>query len=140
MKLIKKLWCMFMADDERGRFFRYAFVGCLNTVVGYAVYWAGIRLGLHFTLAMFFSQAAGTLHSYVWNRNFTFKSKTKDAAKTAKEMLRFFSVCALQYFVNIGITALFTGVLHFSEEIAGLFAILICTVVSYFGHKLWSFR
>ena len=68
--------------------FRFLFVGGLNTLVGYGVY--AILLFLHFNylVANSISTVIGVLHSYLWNRFFTFKSKEK----AGKEFMKFISV------------------------------------------------
>lgn len=129
-----------MADDAAGQFLRYAFVGVLNTIVGYGTYWVCIRFGLHFAFASLAGQILGTVNSYVWNKFFTFRSKTTSAKKSLAEMVRFCSVYAVQYGANVGLIALFVHAAGLSEEWAGFIAMALCTIISYVGHKFWSFK
>ncbi|HMM06120.1 MAG TPA: GtrA family protein [Clostridiales bacterium] len=135
-----KLYQKFMADDAGGQFLRYAFVGVLNTIVGYGTYWLCLRFGLHYAIASLAGQILGTANSYVWNKFFTFRSKTATAKKSLAEMVRFCSVYAAQYGANVGLIALFVHGIGLSEEWAGLIAMVLCTVISYVGHKFWSFK
>lgn len=139
LKKVKQLYRLFLSDTETGRFLRYAFVGGLNTIVGYGTYWILLQLGVHYILATAISSVIGTANSYIWNKKFAFRSKVKGAKKTFAEILRFCSVYAVQYLANIGLTTLFIQVFGMSAEIGGLISLLICTVISYIGHKYWSF-
>jgi len=126
---------------------RFLFVGCLNTVVGvgvtYLVYIAAgkpifkpavISAGLKFA-ATLAGQVVGTIHSYFWNKYFTFKSKEK----SKKEFLRFVLVYAVQYGINYGLTLLLSRFIN----VAWLYTIIvtfICTAVSFVGHNFFSFK
>jgi len=44
------------------------------------------------------------------------------------------------FFINLGILALLVEKYEIDERIAGLYALIIVTVISYFGHKFWSFK
>ena len=116
--------------------FRFLFVGGLNTLVGYGVY--AILLFLHFNylVANSISTVIGVLHSYLWNRFFTFKSKEK----AGKEFMKFISVYVVSYLMGMVSLYCFTGVLHLSPYIAGLINLVITTLISYFGHKYFSFN
>lgn len=140
MKKIKELYKLFLSDTTTGQFLRYVFVGGLNTVVGYSIYWILLQLGLNYILATAISTVLGTIHSYIWNKKFAFKSNTEGKKKTFAELLRFCSVYAVQYLLNIGLITLFIQYFGLSAEIGGLISLLFCTVISYLGHKFWSFK
>ena len=114
----------------------FLFVGVLNTIVGYGTYFIGIKCGLHFMVASAIGQTIGTVHSYIWNKFLTFQSKEKSLS----EIFRFVMVYVVQYLVNVNLIALFVKKAGLSDELAGLFATIICTAVSFFGHKFFSFR
>lgn len=132
IKNIKKV----LLDDKLGQLIRFGLVGALNTIVGYGTYWVGIQLGLNFILASVIGQILGTLNSYFWNKRFTFKSKKK----SRKEFIRFCAVYVLQYILNVSLIALGIDYYELSEELSGLFATIICTIISFAGHKYYSFR
>ena len=137
-RLIVKLY-----KDKRVRFL---LVGCLNTLVG-----TGTTLLVYFAMgyglfeqsnistmqtfiATIVGYAVGTVHSYLWNKFFTFKSKEKSFA----EFLRFVIVCVVQYVVNYGLTLLVKQFIdmHFVYTII---VTLLCMVISFIGHSLFSF-
>lgn len=132
-------------QDKRVRFL---IVGGLNTIVGIGVTWI---VYLCFGVSIFASQESmplhvivvgtlvgqivGTVHSYFWNKYFTFRSKKKSIA----EFLRFVLVYAVQYAVNLGLTALLDMLIEMPWLVT-ILVTLICTILSYFGHNLFSFR
>lgn len=140
IRRLKELYRLFLSDSSIGQFLRYAFVGTLNTIVGYGVYWILLQLNVHYIAATAVSSVIAILHSYIWNRNFAFKSKNKGTKKTFAELLRFCSVYAVQYLISIGFTALFVEKINMTPEIGGFISMLLCTVISYVGHKYWSFH
>ena len=138
-KLIKTLYY-----DKRVRFL---FVGGLNTLVGVGVTWLvyvcfGVSIFekeelvwyvyLTGTLA---GQIVGTVHSYFWNKYFTFRSKERSGT----EFLRFVLVYAVQYALNLGITALLNKLIAIPALVT-VVTTFVCTVLSYLGHNFFSFR
>ena len=137
-QLILKLY-----NDKR---IRFLFVGCLNTLVGWGVEnlcYLMMGYGLHeevtikgwqIFVATTTGYALGTVNSYFWNKYFTFKSNEKSFA----EVLRFVSVCVVQSGVHFGLMALIQQVVKI-PLISTAIVTLICMVVSYLGHSLFSF-
>ena len=115
--------------------FRFLFVGGLNTLVGYGVYAILLLLNLNYLIANTISTVIGVLHSYLWNRFFTFKSKEK----AGKELIKFISVYIISYLIGTVSLYCFTGILNLSPYVAGLINLVITTLISWFGHKYFSF-
>lgn len=137
--VIKKLYY-----DKR---IRFLFVGVLNTIVGFGitslVYLCfGIKLFskeeipvIPMIVGTLSGQVIGTIHSYFWNKYFTFRVKEKSGA----EFLRFVLVYVLQYLLSLGLTALFNLWITIPALVT-VITILVCTVLSYIGHNFFSFR
>ena len=115
---------------------RFLFVGMLNTIVGYGIYAILIFFNINYLLANTLSTIVGVLHSYLWNRFFTFKSKEK----ALKEIIKFIFVYICSYLLGMIILYLFTSILHLSPYIAGLINLFITTLISWFGHKYFSIK
>ena len=115
---------------------RFLFVGILNTIFGYAVYALFIYLKMHYFLAQLLSSILAIAHSYLWNKYFTFRSP----GRSASEIIRFVSVYAVSYLLNMGI--LFVSIEYFkwNAYFAGFICLFVTTVISYVGHKNISFR
>ncbi len=141
-------FCSFIKRVYYNQQIRFLFVGVLNTIVG-----VGITCLVYFLFGLpifkrddipfipmligtLSGQIIGTIHSYFWNRFFVFKSK--DKSKT--EFLRFVLVYVVQYLLNLGLTALFNKILHENPFVVTIITTLVCTIISYFGHKFFSFR
>ena len=133
-----------LSEDERVRFL---FVGCLNTAVGigvtfivYLLFGYPLFEGAEIPPVVKFAatlsgQIVGAVHSFIWNKFFTFKAR----GNVGKEFLKFIVVCFVQYAANYLLTLLFSSFIPF----AWLYTVLvtaICTVISYFGHKFFSFK
>lgn len=115
---------------------RFLFVGGLNTLVGYGVYALLVYLGVNYLIANTISTIIGVAHSYLWNRFFTFKSKNK----ALKEITKFVSVYIVSYLIGMCTLFIFKDKLNISAYLAGLINLVITTLISYFGHKYYSFK
>ena len=115
---------------------RFLFVGGINTAVGYGVYALCIFCGLHYAFAPLMSAIIGVANSYLWNKYFTFRKKDKSTS----EMARFIMVYAVSYVVNLGLLYVLIDRLKISEYLAGIFALVAITLISYFGHNNFSFK
>ena len=115
---------------------RFLFVGGLNTIVGYGIYAILVYFQLNYLLANTISTLLGVAHSYLWNRFFTFKSKEK----AGKELIKFISVYLLSYILGSFTLFFFKSILNISPYFAGLINLIFTTLISWFGHKNFSFR
>ena len=116
--------------------FRFIFVGGLNTIVGYGLYALLLFFGVHYLIANTVSTIIGILHSFIWNRFFTFKSKEK----ALNELVKFASVYLASFIIGTFTLFTFKQILNINVYIAGLINLVITTFISYFGHKYISFN
>lgn len=126
---------------------RFVFVGVLNTLVGYgSTFIMYLIFGIdfrntdaadevHVFICTLTGQILGMINSYFFNKYFTFRSKKKSPAET----VRFFIVCGVQYAVNYFGTLLTFNVLHWYKILSMLAVAVVSTLVSYFGHNLFTF-
>jgi putative flippase GtrA len=115
---------------------RFIFVGILNLILSYGVYFILLYLNIYYIFALLISSVIGIAHSFIWNKKWTFKSK----GDVRKESIRFISVYGFAFLINLLILALFVEKLMFNPKIAQLFALGVVTIISFYGHKYWSFR
>lgn len=127
-KLIKKIF------NIEG--FRFLFVGGINTFVGYGSYALFLFLNINYLVANTLSTIVGVANSYIWNRNFTFKSK----ASIKEELTKFVSVYLVSYLISMLSIYILVSKLGIDKYIGGLLNLVITTLISYFGHKNFSFR
>lgn len=117
-------------------FLKFLFVGVLNTVVGYGVYFLFVYFGFHYSIALLISHPVGVIHSYFWNKYWTFSDKKN----TSNEPYKFVAVYLVTFGVNLFLLFCFVDVIGFSPKIGGLIALSLVTIISFFGHKYWSFK
>ena len=91
---------------------------------------------MYYMLALLISSVIGIAHSFIWNKKWTFKSK----GDVRKESVRFVSVYGIAFLINVVILALFVETLMLNPKIAQVFALGVVTIISFYGHKYWSFR
>jgi len=115
---------------------RFVIVGLINTAVGYGIFAFFLWLRIPYQLATVLSMIVGTTNSYFWNKYFTFKS----SKKSFWEVVRFVSVYAVQLLVNEAMLMLLIEVFGVNKYIAGIPTLFVTTLVSFFGHKFFSFR
>jgi putative flippase GtrA len=115
---------------------RFLIVGCLNTLVGYLTYALLIYININYLIANTISTIIGITHSYIWNRLFTFKSNNS----IKKEIFKFISVYFISYILGLLNLYILVNILGTNEYIAGIINIFITTIISWFGHRYFSFR
>lgn len=127
-----------LLGDQRVRFL---LVGGTNTVVGYLVYSAltlwvfhGLRFGYLISLAI--SYGAAIVLAFVLYRRFVFTV----TGNVVQDFLRFVTVYLLAIGVNAVLLPLFVEVLHVHPLLAQLIVLVITTLMSFFGHRTFSFR
>lgn len=118
------------------RDFRFLLVGGINTVVGYSAFILFVSFGLQYLIANTLAMIIGVANSYLWNRFFTFKSKNKALG----EIARFSLVYLVSYCVSMVLLYLLVGRLGMSAYLAGFLNIITITLISWFGHKDFSFK
>jgi Predicted membrane protein len=128
---VKKTYAKFQQE------FRFIIVGVINTIVGYGSYFILVKtIGIYYLLAQILSYIIGTTNSYLWNKFFTFKS----SKKSISEVLRFISVYVVSLLINLGLLKMLVDYIGVDETIAGIPTLFVTTLVSYFGHRFFSFR
>ncbi len=123
--------------DERVRFL---LVGGINTLVGYGLFalfqWSlGRSIGYLGSLVA--SYAIATVIAFSLHRKFTFRVRS---GQPFIDFARYAGVTAISLLLNAGILALFVEVAHWNPYFAQALSLITTTVVSYVGHKWFSFR
>lgn len=122
-----------LIKDER---IRFLIVGCINTAVGYSLFVVFIFIGLHYLLAYILATIVGVFVSYILNKSFTFRKHKKSYA----EAIRFVSVYAMSFLIGNVALYIMVDVLYFVPYLAGALNLIFTTIISWFGHKYFSFR
>ena len=120
---------------------KFGFVGIINTIVDIAAYYVLTRFipyfEAHLLLSKFSAFFAGSITSFMLNRNFTFSLKTRP---TFSEVVKFYSTIALTVTVNVVTFYVFNTVLGIYD----LFAVGLSTIatfaIGFALSKLWVFK
>ncbi len=130
-KVVEKIKKLFKIQQ-----IRFLFVGGLNTIVGYGTYALLIMLNVNYLLANTISTVVGVIHSYIWNRKFTFKSNKN----VKSELFKFVIVYCISYLIGLFNIFILVSKFGINKYAAGLVNLIITTFISWFGHKYFSFR
>ena len=98
---------------------KFIAVGLANTVVDFGIlniliFLSGIAGGLVYSVFKGISFIIATIHSYFWNKFWTFKVKQG----REKEFLQFFLISAIGFVINVGIASLVVNVIGIRFEIS----------------------
>jgi putative flippase GtrA len=117
------------------QFIRFAFVGVLNTIVGYGSFF--LLLGyVYYLVALVASHFIGVTHSFVWNKYWVFKVRKLNVL----EYIRFNLVYLIVLVVNAAALVVAVNYLAINPRISQLFLLPVITLISFFGQKYWSFK
>jgi putative flippase GtrA len=127
-----------LARDQRVRFLA---VGATNTVVGYLVFsaftlwvFADVHLGYLPSLAL--SYVIGITLAFVLYRRFVFPVH----GHLLRDFARFVSVYLVAIGINAAALPLLVEVVQVPPLLAQLMILVVTTLLSFFGHKKFSFR
>ena len=140
---MKKLFNYLKTWDYR---IKFLMVGCLNTAVGLGVYWIVLLLfGVNLIqddvgvvpiiIATVVSQIFGLINSYIWNKFFTYESKTKSKLEVVKFVALYFIVFIIEYVVKLGLN----NVPGFNHILIAVITIIITTIISFVGQRYFVF-
>jgi putative flippase GtrA len=127
-----------LLSDERVRFL---IVGGVNTVLGYALFalfdlTIGRWIGYIGSLYLSYVIAIGV--AFVLHRRFTFR--VGGTGNAVVDFLRFVSVYVVALAINTIALPILVEVVHIPPLPAQALVVILTTLLSYFGHKFFSFR
>lgn len=118
---------------------RFVIVGGINTVVGYGLF-ALFELAtpIGYLASLYLSYAFAITLAFVLHRRFTFG--VSGTGHVVVDFLRFVSVYVVSLALNTLVLPLLVEVAHVAPLAAQAVCVVITTLISYFGHKWFSFR
>ena len=127
-----------LVDDQRVRFLA---VGATNTVVGYLIFaalttWFLRELPLGYLLSLVASYAIAIFLAFFLYRRFVFHV----SGHVLADFLRFVGVYAVAISINLVALPLLVEIVHVHALLAQAVILVVTTLVSFFGHKSFSFR
>ena len=133
MKSITRLF-----DDQR---IRFLFVGGINTVIGYGVFvLAELTIGpiVGYVGSLFLSYVIAVPIAFLLHRRFTFRAH--ESGSRVVDFLRFSSVYVVSLVINTVGLPLLVEFEHLPPIGAQAVMVVVTTLLSYAGHKYFSFR
>ena len=131
-----------LLGDERVRFL---IVGGFNTLFGYALFIVfertiGELIGgwIGDLVSLYAAYAVATVVAFVLHRHFTYR--VSGTGNVIIDYLRFVSVYLVALAINTVALPLLVEFAHLEAIAAQGIIVVLTTLVSYFGHKLFSFR
>ncbi|MHC5795228.1 GtrA family protein [Lacisediminihabitans sp. FW035] len=124
--------------DERVRFL---VVGGFNTVVGYGIFvLVQLTVGRHtsYLLSLYVATFLGTMVAFLSHRRFTFRIAGR--RNIVVEFFKFASVNIVSLVINTIALPLLVELGGLNPLLAQALIVIVTTVVSYIGHKFFSFR
>lgn len=132
MELIQQL-----LDSEK---LRFLIVGGLNTALGFGLFaffnWTFSKYEFGYMIALVLSQIISLFFAFWLHKTFTFKT----AGHLWQDFIRFTMVNSVNYVINwIALPILVHG-MHMNPLIGQLIVLIVTTVLSFVGHKYFSFK
>ena len=143
--MFKKLFNWLKGLDYR---IKFLLVGGLNTIVGIGSYLLVLvifKVNIFDTtsapvkfvvIATLISQVIGVIHSYLWNKFFTFEVKEKSVLETIRFLIVYLVVFGLEYVLKLGLGKLGT----LNQFTISIITTITNMIVSFVGQKLFVFR
>ena len=132
--------CLDRITDEQWRVVRYLCVGGWNTVFGmgvYALLHTAFGEKTHYLLLAIPANILAITNAFICYKLFVFKTS---GTNLLLEYLRCYLVYGGGALVNMGILWLAVSYWGWHPSLANILATTIITIISYFGHKLFTFR
>ena len=126
-------WLELLLTTEQKHFI---IVGVVNTILSYALFSVLLYFQISYVLSYWVSMCAGVLNSYILNKFWTFHVRKRSIA----EFIRFVSVYLMSFFIGMLTLYCLVDVLMINTYVAGIINLFLTTLISWFGHKHFSFR
>ncbi|MFL0196620.1 GtrA family protein [Clostridium sp. WILCCON 0269] len=139
MTVIQNIYNIFVNNHKLKHITRFGCVGCLNTIIDFAVFCILNSLfGVNYVISQILSYSSGTLNSYILNKVWTFDD-TKTGKKTTREIVQFIIVNSM----SLGVSLIGLSILMKDGSISSFFAkiisMVLAQVVNFLGYRFWVF-
>ena len=117
----------------------FLIVGGWNTVFGYAVFvalYALLHRSMHVTGIIAITYVIATLNNFLCYKWFVFRT----SGRHVREYLRFTMVYVPAFLANLIVLPLALRSLDLNAYVVQAMFTFAVLVISYFGHKYWTFR
>src|ERR1035437_731185 len=119
------------------QFIKFGIVGISNTLLTALTIWILLKV-LHCSdyFSNFAGYIVGLLNSFIWNRKWTFESKTKVSITLFKFIVTF----AISYLFQLGNLYVLLHFTHIDSYICQLISIVVYTFINFILNKNYTFK
>lgn len=125
----------FLSDDIL-RFIKFAFVGALNTLINWVLFFILNSIGIYYILSNIIAYSVSTINSYIWNSKWVFNYEGDNKKATT---LKFIALNIFGLVLNTIILFILVDIINLNKMIGLVIATLIVTCVNYLVNKFWVF-
>ena len=119
----------------RRQFVRFAIVGLLSNAILYVIYLALTNFGLGPKIAMSTLYVVGVIQTFFFNKKWSFRF----AGTVAPALVRYATVYALGYLINLLALMIFVDNAGFAHQYVQGAMILIIAVLLFIAQRFWVF-
>jgi putative flippase GtrA len=119
------------------QFIKFGIVGVSNTLLTAGVIWILMKV-FHCSdyVSNFIGYIIGLTNSFIWNRKWTFESKTKVSVTVFKFIVTF----AISYAVQLGNLYALLHLTHIDPYYCQLLSIVVYTLINFILNKYYTFK
>lgn len=129
--MIKKITAIFFYFWDN-QFFRFIFIGGVNTLFGYSVFSLLVYCEVHYSLALFFATILGVIFNFKTIGIIVFKNGKNN------RVIRFIAVYVILYFLNLVIIWVLKN-MNTNIYVAGGIAVLPVAFIGFYLNKRFVF-
>jgi putative flippase GtrA len=119
-----------------GQLAKYGVVGVANSLIGFAIYAAAVKLGVQYLLASTLAYAIGSLNGYVLNRRWTFAAGALSHASSAT---RYAAVQVGALLGNLVLLYCLVHLLGVEKIFAQAIVVVVVFLATFAANRIWSF-
>lgn len=119
------------------QFLMFGIIGLTNTLLTALIIWL-LLTAMHFSpyTSNIIGYIAGLINSFIWNRQWTFKSKTRVSITFYKFIITF----VISYLLQLANLYLLLNFTTFDPFICQLFSIVVYSIVNFLLNKFYTFK
>lgn len=117
----------------------FLIAGAWNTIFGYFIFallFYLLSAKVHYMILLAVSYIFSITNAYLSYKYFVFKTK----GNVVTEYFRFYVIYGIAFLANLALLPVFVELLHVHPLMSQALIIVLTMIISYFGHKNFSFR
>ena len=120
------------------QFIKFAIVGCSNTLINLATYYALLFLGIHYLAAYTIGFLVSVCNAFYWNNKYVFKNKQEK--NIIKAFFKVFSSYGFTFILSILLMSLMVEILGVTSIIAPIIKLIVTIPLNFILNKVWAFK